>query len=213
MDLFMSRLRTIQKASVSLLFNLGPEILQKSSKLYIADIKDFSEPSKIRAVSSACWLILTSSLPVMPLLFRTVLAKISAARINKYGERGLSVYKHCGSIYCRRYRECSQRQIPSFKRKVGALQLHRTQKIKECGIKYGFFVRAKIWEIEKSWRVEYNTRFRTRYNSLGWKFMPNFNDWRRWDIAFIGYCTSLFVCFTIIIRRRFQRSYRYNRMR
>ena len=86
----------------------------------------------------------------MPLLFRTVLAKISAARINKYGERELSVYKHCSSIYCRRYRECSQRQIPSFKRKVGVLQLHRTQKIKECGIKYGFFVRAKIIEKLKS---------------------------------------------------------------
>ena len=30
----------------------------------IADVRDFSEPSKIRVVSSEYWLILTSSLPI-----------------------------------------------------------------------------------------------------------------------------------------------------
>ena len=46
----------------------------------------------IRVVSSAYWLILTSSIPrekpLMLLLFRTVLAKASAARINKCGKWG-----------------------------------------------------------------------------------------------------------------------------
>ena len=85
-------LEPIQRASVLLSFNLRPEILPKSSKNYIADVRYFSEPSKIRMVSSAYWLILTSSLPrerpLMLLLLRTVLAKTSAARINKYGESG-----------------------------------------------------------------------------------------------------------------------------
>ena len=85
-------LEPIQRASVLLSFNLRPEILPKTSKICIADVRDFSEPSKIRVVSSAYWLILTSSLPrekpLMLLLLRTVLAKASAARINKYGERG-----------------------------------------------------------------------------------------------------------------------------
>ena len=85
-------LKTLQRASVLLLFNLRPEILLKSSKICIADVRDFSEPCKLRVVSPAYWLILTSSLPrekpLMLLLFRTVLVKTSAARINKYGERG-----------------------------------------------------------------------------------------------------------------------------
>ena len=84
-------LEPIQRASVLLSFNLRPEILLKSSKIYIAVVTDFSEPSKIRVVSSVYWLILTSSLPrekpLMLLLFRTVLAKTSLAKINKYGER------------------------------------------------------------------------------------------------------------------------------
>ena len=46
----------------------------------------------IRVVSSAYWLILTSSIPrekpLMLLLFRTVLAKASAVRINKCGKWG-----------------------------------------------------------------------------------------------------------------------------
>ena len=49
----------------------------------------------IRVVSLAYWLILTSSLPrekpLMLLLFRTVLAKTSAARINKCGKWGGSL--------------------------------------------------------------------------------------------------------------------------
>ena len=53
-------LEPIQRASVLLSFNLRPEILPKSSKICIADVRDFSEPSKIRVVPSAYWLILTS---------------------------------------------------------------------------------------------------------------------------------------------------------
>ena len=56
-------LKTIQRASVLLSFNLLPEILLKSRKICIADVREFSEPSKIWVVSSAYWLILTSSLP------------------------------------------------------------------------------------------------------------------------------------------------------
>ena len=83
-------LEPIQRASVLLSCNLRPEILPKSSKMCIADVGDFSEPSKIRVVLSAYWLILTSLLPrgkpLMLLLLRMVLAKTSVARINKYGE-------------------------------------------------------------------------------------------------------------------------------
>ena len=46
-------LEPIQRASVLLSFNLRPEILPKSSKICIADVRDFSEPSKIIVVSSA----------------------------------------------------------------------------------------------------------------------------------------------------------------
>ena len=86
-------LKTIQRAFVLLSFNLLPEILLKSRKICIADVREFSEPSKIWVVSSAYWLILTSSLPrekpLMLLLgpfirgkIRRVLNKTRTFRIN-----------------------------------------------------------------------------------------------------------------------------------
>ena len=72
-------LEPIQRASVLLSFNLRPEILPKSSKICIADVRDFSELSKIRVVSSAYWLILTSSLPrEKPLMHLSAYINLSA---------------------------------------------------------------------------------------------------------------------------------------
>ena len=46
----------IQRASVFLLFSLRPETFSKLSKTLRASESDFSEPSRIKVVSSAYWL-------------------------------------------------------------------------------------------------------------------------------------------------------------
>ena len=82
----------IHKASVFLLFSLRPDSLPKFSIVLSVADKDSFVPLSIKVVSSAYWLILTSDFfivrPLISLLNLITLARVSADRIKRYGERG-----------------------------------------------------------------------------------------------------------------------------
>ena len=77
----------IQRASVFLLFSLRPETFSKLSKILRASERDFSEPSRIKVVSSAYLLNLISvsltNKPFISAFFRIALARISAGKNKK----------------------------------------------------------------------------------------------------------------------------------
>ena len=83
---------SISEASVFLLFNRKPKTSLKKSNICKEVVREAGDPSKIKVVSSAYWLIFTSSsfifMPLMFLFCRIVTASISTQRIKKYGERG-----------------------------------------------------------------------------------------------------------------------------
>ena len=104
----------IHRASVFLALSLRPDTLLKLSRIPSASVRDLSEPSSMRVVSSAYWLIRISvSLTDKPLMngfFRIALARISAERTKRYGESGQPCRTPCGQKKSRlpsRYSECS----------------------------------------------------------------------------------------------------------
>ena len=89
---FLLAIDPIHRASVFLLFSLRPDSLPKFSIVLSVAEKVSFVPLSIKVVSSAYWLILTSDFfivrPLISLLDLIALARISADRIKRYGERG-----------------------------------------------------------------------------------------------------------------------------
>ena len=91
----------IHRASVFLLFSLRPDSLPKFSIVLSVANKDSFVPLSIKVVSSAYWLILTFDFfivrPLILLLDLIALARISADRIKRNGERGQPCLTPCCS--------------------------------------------------------------------------------------------------------------------
>ena len=91
----------IHKASVFLLLSLRPDSLPKFSIVLSVANKDSFVPLSIKVVLSGYWLILISDffivIPLISLLDLIALARISADRIKRYGERG----QPCLTLLCK----------------------------------------------------------------------------------------------------------------